>query len=84
MIELTTPVTTTTVSTSDLAPVVIDLGKKRRKDIKKLRKGRPGKLMQKVHEVLQHLKVSGVNPDSSQPVIIVVRERVRAPRMFGR
>jgi Family of unknown function (DUF6200) len=60
-------------------PVVIDLGKYSRKNVKKLRTGRPGKLMDKVHDALVVLREEGVIPSSgsAQPVVIVVRERPR-------
>ncbi len=56
------------------APVVIDLGKKRRKQIKKLRKG-SGKLMDRVATCIQELKSSGSISQSAQPVIIVVKQK---------
>lgn len=58
-------------------PIIVDLGKKSRKRVKKLRKGKQGKLMDKVMEVLGEMKEAGAMPASAQPVVIVVRERGR-------
>ncbi len=56
------------------APVVIDLGKKKRKDIKKLGKG-SGKLMDRVAHCIEELKTGGKISPSAQPIIVVVKER---------
>ena len=56
------------------APVVIDLGKKKRKEIKKLRKG-SGKLMDRVASCIQELKSGGKIAPSAQPIVVVVRQR---------
>lgn len=62
-------------------PVVVDLGKYSRKNVKKLRAGKPGKLMDRVHDAVILLREEGVisSSASSQPIVIVVRER-RRPR----
>ena len=56
--------------------VVLDLGKKKRRDIKRLRKGR-GRLMARLSETLDALKEDGTLAASGQPVIVIVRERQR-------
>jgi hypothetical protein len=61
------------------APVIVDLGKKRRKLVKKLRKG-SGRLMDQVQGTLQELRNAGTIAASAQPVIVVVRERRRSSR----
>jgi hypothetical protein len=58
------------------APVVIDMGKKSRKQIKQLREGR-GKLLLEVNDVLAELRTAGSITAGAQPVIIVVRQRPR-------
>jgi hypothetical protein len=58
-------------------PVVLDLGKQRRKRIKDLAKGKPGKLMDEVQEALAGLRSEGVIMENAQPVIIIVKERRR-------
>lgn len=65
-------------------PIFIDLGKKRRKDIRNLRRGRQGKLMDKIHEVLEQLKEGGAVAGAAQPIVVVVRERRRRSRGMGR
>jgi Family of unknown function (DUF6200) len=82
-----TPTTTTTLQeTTITAPIVIDLGRKRRKQIKQLRRGERGKLMDRIEDVLAQLKTEGVVSGKIQPVIVVVREREddkdRAVSMF--
>lgn len=62
------------------APVVVDLGKHKRKQVKRLKKGKAGKLMDEVQECLQELKTSEVTSDPVQPVIIVVREKKKRRR----
>ena len=56
--------------------VVLDLGKKKRRDIKRLRKGR-GRLMDRLNDTLDGLKDEGTIDASSQPVVVIVRERPR-------
>jgi hypothetical protein len=63
------------------APVVLDFGKHRRKQIKSLRKG-SGKLMDEVRAAVDELILSGTIPGGAQPVIVVVREKRRRSRGF--
>ncbi|WP_437745838.1 hypothetical protein WME73_13220 [Sorangium sp. So ce302] len=67
-------------------PTIIDLGKKSRKRVKKLRKGRPGGLMSKVQEVIEQLRQAGSVPAAAHTVVVIVRERSRrgrATKMWG-
>jgi Family of unknown function (DUF6200) len=64
--------------TAGSAPIVIDLGKRRRKQIKQLREGR-GKLMDDVGGVIEELRKAGAIGESAQPVVIVVREKPKNP-----
>lgn len=59
------------------APILIDLGKKKRKAVKKLRKGR-GRLMDDIGEVVAGLKSEGTIADTAQVVVVVVREKRRS------
>ena len=70
---------TTTKPATAKSPVIVDLGKKRRKAVKRLRRG-SGKLMDEVNATLQELKNAGTIGAASQPVIVVVRERRRLTR----
>lgn len=64
------------------APVIIDLGKKNRKQVRKLTKGKPGRLMDSVEEVIANLRENGTMEADAQPLIIVIRKR--AKRQGGR
>ena len=56
------------------APLVVDLGKRRRKLVRQLLDGQ-GKLMDEVNQTIQELKTAGTIPASAQPVILVVRQK---------
>jgi len=57
-------------------PIILDLGKKRRKQIKLLKTG-SGKLMTEVQDCIQELRQAGTIAESTRPVIVLVRERSR-------
>jgi len=69
---------------SQTDPIFIDLGKRKRKAIRKLRRGRPGQLMDKIREVMEQLKEGGAVNASAQPVVVVIREKRRRQRNFWR
>lgn len=58
-------------------PVIIDLGKHKKKSVKRLRQGKPGSLIDEVQSCLDELRSNDVISDAAQPVIIVVREKQR-------
>ena len=66
---------------SSHAPIVVDLGKKGRKQIKQLREGR-GKLMDDVNGLIEELRTAGSISPGAQPVVIVVRQKPRAPSLM--
>jgi hypothetical protein len=68
----------TTAATAAMAeaPVIIDLGKHKRKQVKKLRRGE-GKLLDDVRGAVAELRTAGTLKADAQPVIIVVREKKR-------
>lgn len=66
---------------SGVEPIVIDIGKKKRKEIRKLTKGKSGRLMDRVEETLEHLRENGALADGVQPVIIVVKQKPRRKRL---
>jgi uncharacterized protein DUF6200 len=70
------PAATETKPSSTHNPLIVDLGKKRRKQIKQLRKGR-GKLFDKVNSTLQELKTASTISASAEPVVIIVQEKRR-------
>lgn len=59
-----------------LAPVVLDLGKRRRKQVKQLRRGE-GKLLDDINGAVEELRTAGTLSATSQPVIVIVREKRR-------
>lgn len=63
------------------APVVIDLGKKKRKQVKQLREGR-GKLVGTVEDVIAGLRERGQVAPDAQPIIVVVERRSRSQRFL--
>ena len=66
-------------------PIILDMGKKKRKQVRKLRKGKPGSLMNRVEEALEHLRENGAVGKDAQPVVIVVKEKKRNKgRRFGK
>jgi Family of unknown function (DUF6200) len=69
------PATTTNVA----PPVVLDLGKQRRKRIKQLRRGE-GRLMDEVNGSVEELRTAGAIGADAQAVVIIVREKRRKTR----
>jgi predicted CopG family antitoxin len=56
------------------SPIIIDMGKKKKKDIKRLRKGK-GKLMSDVDNCIQELREAGEITSSVRPVVVVVTQK---------
>ncbi len=57
------------------APIIVDLGKRKAKSVKRLRKGKPGRLINEVQECIEELRSNDVISESAQPVVIIVREK---------
>jgi len=55
-------------------PVIVDLGKRKRKDIKQLRNG-TGKLVDEIMDCIDELAAAGSLPSGAQPLILLVREK---------
>jgi hypothetical protein len=66
--------TSATSAANSSAPIIVDLGKKKRKQIKQLRQGR-GKLMEEVQQTVDELKSAGTISGNAQPVVLIVRPR---------
>jgi Family of unknown function (DUF6200) len=67
-------------------PLIVDLGKHKRKQIKQLRQGR-GRLLDEIKSSIEELRTTGNVAAGAQPIIIVVREKRRRmggglPRLF--
>ncbi|MDC0747924.1 DUF6200 domain-containing protein [Polyangium mundeleinium] len=77
--------TPTAAAAATQEPIIIDLGKKKRKDVRKLRRGKPGRLMDRILQVLDDGRAAQAIPAGAQAVVIVVREkkRTKAGKMFG-
>ena len=56
------------------APIIIDLGKQRRKRVKDLRRG-TGRLAEEVNDCIRELQASGSISSTAQPVVIVVQQK---------
>jgi hypothetical protein len=62
--------------------LIVDLGEKKRKQIKQLRQGR-GKLFDEVNELLKDLRSTSTIPESAQPVILIVKESKDGKSLFS-
>ena len=62
--------------------IVVDLGCKSMKQIKRLRKGK-GKLLDKVKQCIAELRASGTVTGTAQPVVIVIKEKSVVSNMMG-
>lgn len=60
------------------SPVIIDLGKKKAKSVKQLRRGE-GDLMGDVRDAIDELVSTGAVANGVPPVIIVVEAKPKAP-----
>ena len=54
--------------------LIVDMGKRKKKDIKRLRRGR-GKLMDRISNTMGQLKEEGEIPEGSPVVVVLVREK---------
>lgn len=70
----------TTAQATD-APVIVDLGKQKRKKVKALRAG-SGELMLEVQAAIGEIQRAGRISSSAQPVIVVVTEKPKGKK-FG-
>jgi len=87
--ETTTAAKSTALATpakGDAEPIIIDLGKKNRRQVRKLRKGKSGRLLDRIGDVIAEATEAKAIPTDAQPVIIIVREkkkRNKAGKMWG-
>lgn len=75
MAEILTAVPSATTAASTSEPIVIDMGKKTRRQVRKLRRGKPCRLMTRIQEVLDDARQSKVIPADAQAIVVVVREK---------
>jgi hypothetical protein len=64
-------------------PVILDMGKNSRKSVRRLKKGKPGRLMNRVEEALEHLRENGALAADARPIIIIVREKDKKKKLSG-
>lgn len=64
------------VKTETKAPLIVDLGKQRRKNVKDLRSG-TGRLAEALNGCLEELRTAGTLAPNSQTVVVIVRQRRR-------
>jgi hypothetical protein len=64
------------------APVIVDLGRAKKSQIKELAKGQ-GKLTAKVLGVLDELRTDGTVDASAQPVIVIVKKKAGRKNLLG-
>jgi hypothetical protein len=62
--------------TDTKAPIIVDLGKQRRKNVKDLRSG-TGRLAEALNGCLEELRTAGTLASNSQTVVVIVRQRRR-------
>lgn len=68
--------TDTLAKTDTKAPIIVDLGKQRRKKVKGLRSG-TGRLADALNGCLEELRTAGTLAANSQTVVVIVRQRRR-------
>ena len=75
-----------TASNATEAPIIVDLGKRRRKLVRRLRKG-TGKLMDEVQAAIDEIRRAGRISGNVQPIIVVVSPKTKSGKfgfpMFG-
>jgi hypothetical protein len=73
--------TAPSVGSDDL--VILDVGKYRRKQIKRFRRGEGGRVMDEVTTAIQDLRSAGTISADAETVVVVVREKPRSPKLPG-
>lgn len=72
-------------ATNSPEPIIIDMGKKNRKQVRKLRKGKPGRLLDRVNDSFEHLRENGAVGPDAQPIVIIIKEsRRRRGKRFAK
>ncbi|HRI62753.1 MAG TPA: hypothetical protein PK156_00900 [Polyangium sp.] len=62
-------------------PIIIDMGKKKRRQVRKLRKGRECSLMDRIKDAIQEGIAAKAIPANAQPVIVVVKEKKKKNKL---
>lgn len=64
-----------------VGPLIVDLGRRKKKDIKQLRNG-TGKLIDEINECIRELVNAGSCSADAQPVVVIVREKRKTGGML--
>jgi hypothetical protein len=78
----TSAASTTGQTNAEKAPIIVDIGKGSRKDVRKLKKGQSGKLMRRLGETVEHLRESEAVAEDAQIIVLIVRQRPRRRAKF--
>lgn len=62
-------------------PIIIDMGKKKRRQVRKLRKGRECSLMDRIKDAIEEGIAAKAIPANAQPVIVVVKEKKKKNKL---
>ena len=62
-------------------PIIIDMGKKKRRQVRKLRKGRDCSLMERIRDAIEEGIAAKAIPANAQPVIVVVKEKKKKNKL---
>lgn len=62
-------------------PIIIDMGKKKRRQVRKLRKGRDCSLMDRIRDAIEEGIAAKAIPTNAQPVIVVVKEKKKKNKL---
>ena len=62
-------------------PIIIDMGKKNRRQVRKLRKGKSGRLMDRIMRVVEEGIATTAIPAGSQPLVIIVRSKKKRRKL---
>jgi ethanolamine ammonia-lyase small subunit len=62
-------------------PIIIDMGKKKRRQVRKLRKGKDCSLMDRIKDALEEGIAAKAIPANAQPVVVVVKEKKKKRKL---
>jgi hypothetical protein len=79
----TAPAAAATEAPQMREPIIIDMGKKKRSQVRKLAKGRDCALMDRIRDAIQEGVAAKAIPANAQPIIVVVKEK-KQKRKLGK
>jgi hypothetical protein len=72
---------TTERTTPEGSMILLDMGRQRRKQVSRLRKGQRSRLLEDVTASIQELRDAGTISPTAETVVVVVRERRRRRKL---